>query len=280
MKFEVIGSGGCVALPKPLCKCRICEEARKKGRPYSRMGCSFFLHDINMLVDTPEDIVAAINASGIEEIKYVLFSHADPDHVLGFRVFEHLRLNWFDVSDGMECSDPIEVMALAKVMRDLNSIKSKFGPYLDYYDEVRNLIVRKEIESSVEIENIKLTILPIEDASVFVFEEANKKLVYAPCDVKPFPHSDILYDSDILVIGNTVVGDNLKDGYVLKDDSFLKTDLFSMEEIIELKSKYRFKKVIMTHLEEDWGKSYDDYRELEKVYDGIEFAFDGMIVEL
>jgi phosphoribosyl 1,2-cyclic phosphate phosphodiesterase len=36
MKFTIIGSGGCVVLPKPLCKCRICKEAREKGKPYSR----------------------------------------------------------------------------------------------------------------------------------------------------------------------------------------------------------------------------------------------------
>jgi len=32
MKFTIIGSGGCVALPKPLCKCKICKEAREKGK--------------------------------------------------------------------------------------------------------------------------------------------------------------------------------------------------------------------------------------------------------
>ncbi|HAK43973.1 MAG TPA: MBL fold metallo-hydrolase, partial [Clostridium sp.] len=34
MNFKIIGSGGCVALPKPLCYCRVCMEARKKGNPY------------------------------------------------------------------------------------------------------------------------------------------------------------------------------------------------------------------------------------------------------
>ncbi len=36
MKFEIIGSGGCVTLPKPLCGCNVCQEARVKGIPYSR----------------------------------------------------------------------------------------------------------------------------------------------------------------------------------------------------------------------------------------------------
>lgn len=34
--------------------------------------------------------------------------------------------------------------------------------------------------------------------------------------------------------------------------------------------------MIVTHLEEDWGKSYKDYLALETDYPGIEFAYDGM----
>ena len=32
----------------------------------------------------------------------------------------------------------------------------------------------------------------------------------------------------------------------------------------------------MTHLEEDWGKSFDDYKQLEEVYPNVRFAYDGM----
>lgn len=57
-----------------------------------------------------------------------------------------------------------------------------------------------------------------------------------------------------------------------------------MSEIIELKKKYNIHKVIITHIEEDWGKSYDDYLELQSHYnesefaDNILFAYDGMEV--
>lgn len=40
------------------------------------------------------------------------------------------------------------------------------------------------------------------------------------------------------------------------------------------------KSVIITHIEEDWGKSYNDYLELQKQYDNVKFAFDGMKVKL
>ncbi len=105
-------------------------------------------------------------------------------------------------------------------------------------------------------------------------------MIYAPCDVKPFPHSELSEQADLLVVGNTIVGEELKDGYVLSQDSFLRDDLFSMDEIVQLKTKYNIANVIATHLEEDWGKPYDDYKALESEYENIRFAYDGMIIEL
>lgn len=278
MKFKFLGSGGCVSLPKPLCKCIVCEEARIKGVPYSRFGCSLFLEDINLLVDTPEDIVHAINNSNVENIDNVLFSHVDPDHTLGMRVFEQLRLNWLNVSEGIECDNPIEVFAMEHVMNDLNSIRFKFGCYFDYYDNVRNLIKRNVVKDSIFIGDIKINFVKVNHATIFVFEENNKKVIYAPCDVKPFPENDIFKNANLLITGNTVIGDILKDGIILSDDNILKRDLFSMDEVFDLKNKYNISKVIFTHLEEDWGKSYDDYLDLEKNYDNVEFAYDGMEV--
>lgn len=280
MRFKIIGSGGCVATPKPLCTCKICKEARTKGKPYSRFGCSLFLEDISLLVDTPEDIVHAINYSNINEINNVLFSHVDPDHTLGIRVFEQLRLNWLEVSEGKECNNPINVLAMEHVMSDMNSIQFVFGSYLDYYEKTRNLIKRKVINKFIHIDGIKISCIKVNHATIFVFEENEKKVIYAPCDVKPFPNDEILEDADLLIIGNTIVGNILKDGFVLKENNPLRDDLFIMDEIQNIKRKYNIEDVIITHLEEDWGKSYNDYLELENHYDGIKFAYDDMEINI
>lgn len=70
--------------------------------------------------------------------------------------------------------------------------------------------------------------------------------------------------ADVLIIGNTIVGDILKDGFVLNEDNPLRKELFTLDEIDTIRKQYGIKRVIITHLEEDWGKSYDNYRELEK----------------
>lgn len=53
-----------------------------------------------------------------------------------------------------------------------------------------------------------------------------------------------------------------------------------MDEIVELKKRYHINRVVITHLEEIRGKSYDDYLDLQKQYQGIEFAYDGMKIGL
>lgn len=45
--------------------------------------------------------------------------------------------------------------------------------------------------------------------------------------------------------------------------------LLKLKTIIELK-------IIVTHIDEMWGKSYGYYSELEKKLDNIYFAYDGM----
>ena len=66
----------------------------------------------------------------------------------------------------------------------------------------------------------------------------------------------------------------------MKEYSPLRDELFTISDIEELKNKYNIKRIIITHLEEDWGKSYDDYVELEKELDGIGFAYDEMKIEI
>lgn len=277
MRVKIIGSGGCVSLPKPLCQCKVCTEARLKGFPYARCGCSLYLEDCNLLIDTPEDIAYALNNADIKRVDYILYSHIDPDHTMGMRIIEQLRLNWLPYSKGIQCDNPVVVGALPSILQDLMYQGTKYGSALKYYESL-NLIKLKEF-TSIEVGKIHINLVPVDDTckvTVFVFRDDTAKVIYAPCDAKPFPDNEIFKDADYLIIGNTIVGDELKDGFILEQDNPLREELFVMDEIIGLKEKYNISKVIITHLEEDWGKSYDDYLELQKHYNGIEFAYDGL----
>ena len=177
MKFIIIGSGGCVCLPKPLCQCRVCVEARQKGGRYKRYGCSLYLEDASLLVVTPEDIAHALNASDIRTVERVLYSHRDPDHTLGMRIYEQLRLEWLDYYEKIPPRSPVEVCATPEVMETLNGIGIGYGAILDYYVKM-GLAARKLITEPFTIGDTKITAVPVgksKSVSVFMFEKNGRK---------------------------------------------------------------------------------------------------------
>ena len=281
MKFIIIGSGGCVCLPKPLCQCKVCVEARQKGGRYKRYGCSLYLEDASLIVDTPEDIAHALNASDIRSVERVLYTHFDPDHTLGMRIFEQLRLEWLDYYDKIPPRSSVDVCATPEVMETLNGIGIGYGAILNYYVKM-GLANRKLITEPFKIGNIEISAVPVgknKSVSVFLFEENGRKVVYAPCDCKPFPMDESMRSADLLIIGNTFIGDTLKNNRAINADHPLRHELHSMEDVLEIKNKLSIESVIVTHIEEDWGKSYDDYIALEDKY-GVKFAYDGMEIEV
>lgn len=132
MKLRIVGSGGMFQIPNPFCRCPICEEARLKRGRYERLGPSIYIEDIQMLIDTPEDIGVACDRQGVSEIKYLSISHKDPDHTRGMRIVEPL---------GYDCiankGTPIQFIALPEVVNDINAWN---GDGLYYYQDILHCI--------------------------------------------------------------------------------------------------------------------------------------------
>ena len=281
MSIIILGSGGCVSTPRACCNCRVCTEARQKGFPYARTGCSLFIEDANILIDTPEDINASLNNSGIQKVEHILYSHCDPDHTMGMRVIEQLKMDWLAASLGKKSENPIEIASLPTIIEDIKKQSTKYGSVIAYY-EAKNLVYINETHA-FKTDNISVELIPVDEeehVTTFIISSNNKKIIYAPCDCKPFPKSEKFQDADVLIIGNTIVGNVLKDGFVLEKDNPLRKELFTLDEIDMIRKQYGIKEVIITHLEEDWGKSYDDYKELEKELNFIHFAYDGLKIQL
>ena len=162
------------------------------------------------------------------------------------------------------------------ILTDIKKQGTKYGSAIKYY-EASGLIYTKEIRAFKK-DNILIELVPVDEqehVAIFIISSNSKKIIYAPCDVKPFPKSEKFQGADVLIIGNTIVGDILKDGFVLNENNPLRKELFTIDEIDTIRKQYGIKRVIITHLEEDWGKSYNDYRELERELSLIHFAYDG-----
>jgi phosphoribosyl 1,2-cyclic phosphate phosphodiesterase len=270
MRLKIVGSGGMFQIPNPFCKCSICEEARNKRGRYERLGSSLYIEDIKMLIDTPEDIAVSCDRQNVTEIKYLSISHKDPDHTRGIRIVEPLGY------DGIaDKGHPVQFIALPEVINDINAWN---GGTLDFYEKILDCIVINATDH-IKIDGIEIDLVNNKthrgNMTFYVIRESRRKAIYAICDNKPFMINSAYYDADVLIIG--LVSDNgvLKDGSNLENAPF-RNEMYSLNEIIELKNQYRIKKVIISHIDEYWGKSYAYYKKFEKSLDNIFFAYDGM----
>jgi phosphoribosyl 1,2-cyclic phosphate phosphodiesterase len=282
MELTILGSGGCMVIPKPLCDCRVCEEARSKGTPYERTGPSAFIHDESLLIDTPAEIAFQLNRSRIERIDYLLFTHLDPDHVEGSRVIEHITL---DFRTWQAYADKVIRLLLPKELDNrLKEIRSIYGSVIDYYEE-QGFVQRTPFQDTIQIGEMKITGIPIDRGSqlsfVYVFERNGQKMVYAPCDIKPFPEDrPEVQRADLLVIQPGIFEDGLKHGFTYGEDHISRTTLYTFEETLALARRIRAHQVLFIHLEEYWNRGYGDYSALEAKFENVRFAYDGMHVNV
>lgn len=109
---------------------------------------------MNILIDTPEDINASLNNSGIQKVEHILYSHCDPDHTMGMRVIEQLKMDWLANSQVKKPDNPIEVASLPAILEDIKKQGTKYGSVIAYY-EAKGLIYTREIRT-LKYDNICL----------------------------------------------------------------------------------------------------------------------------
>ena len=267
-----------MVIPKPLCQCRICREARKKGVPYARTGPSAFLHDINLLIDTPAEIISQLNHASIRRIDYITFSHLDPDHVEGFRVVEQMALDfrtWQAYPQKQVC-----LLLPEQLSEPMRELRSQYGPIVDFYQE-SGFLQLKLFQDKIQIDDVSITAIPVDRGSqvafIYVFEKSGRKVVYAPCDIKPFPkHRDEVRHVDVLIIQPGIFEEGLKHGFRYPAEHISRKTLYTFEQTMALATQLQAKKIVFVHLEEYWNRSYDDYRLLAAKNPRIRFAYDCM----
>ncbi|MFC2035485.1 MBL fold metallo-hydrolase [Chloroflexota bacterium] len=267
-----------MVIPKPLCQCRICREARKKGVPYTRAGPSAFLHDINLLIDTPAEIISQLNRFSIPRIDHLIFSHLDPDHVEGFRVVEQIALDYRTWRAYPE--KQLSLLLPEQLNTSVKKLSSQYGSIIDFYQE-SGFLKLQVFHDKIQIGSVRVTAIPVdrgsETAFVYVFENSASRVVYAPCDIKPFPeHRNEVQHADLLIIQPGIFEEGLKHNFKYPAKHISRNTLYTFEQTMELATRLQAKKVSFVHLEEYWNRSYDDYRALEAKHSGICFAYDGM----
>lgn len=271
-----------MVIPKPLCQCSVCVEARRKGPPYERTGPAAFIRDTNLLIDTPAEISRQLNRAAIETIDYVMFTHLDPDHIEGFRVVEQIANDFRSWQAYPE--KRINLVLPRILMERLQQVKTAYGSQAAFY-ETQGYIECTAFDDKIQLNGLKITALPVErgdqTAFIYVFEKASRKVVYAPCDIKPFPEDKTeVYQADLVVIQPGIFETGLKHRFYYPGDHISRKTLYTFEETIALCQRIKAKQILFVHLEEYWNRSYTDYRALEQTFDAIRFAYDGMALRV
>lgn len=167
-------------------------------------------------------------------------------------------------------------------------MKNKNGSFFNYYEKLE-LVTMKSLENVKPIRIKGFEIVPFkvigshgEVSTVYLIRKDGRKVIYAPCDVKPFPSDERLVAADLLIMGDNFPEGPLKNGIIIPEDNDLRRELYSFQEILDLIEKINAKKTLIVHMEEEWGKSFGDYRKTEEKYKryNLQFAYDGMKIEL
>lgn len=287
MTIKILGSGGCTPIPKPLCKCKICSQAQELGIPYYRTGSSIYIKELNAIFDTSCDIKQQILREKLIRVKSIFYSHWHPDHTNGLRIVEQINSNFLrKFIDKKKPENKISIYALKNVINDILKINNKYSSCLSFYEkegyiDINNLYERK----SLKLDNFKITAISVNNicySSIFIIENNSKKIIYAPCNIKPFPIDEkLLRNADVLILGKILPKGKLKDNYIIPKDNILMNDIFTIEEALKIKKELNIKQIVGTHIEEEFNRSYDDYKEIEESLNReIIFAYDGMKIDV
>jgi phosphoribosyl 1,2-cyclic phosphate phosphodiesterase len=287
LRLEVLGSAGAVATPRPGCSCRVCVEARTKGVPYSRTGPSVFVHDVALLIDTPEESREQLVRAGIEAVRTCVYSHWHPDHVMGRRVFE-MNFDFRGWPPETKQTTRTRVLLPERVARD-------FRTYLGSWDHLEFLAERLgvvELEmipeaATVDVEGLRLTPIALAEDYVYAFlleHEGRRALVamdelygWRPPDLGPL---DLAYLPQGLAEHDALTGERR----IAAEHPILQVEA-TFPQTLEIVRGLDAKRVVLHHIEEMDGLTHDDLLAVgEKVRadEGleIEFAYDTMLVEV
>ena len=114
----------------------------------------------------------------------------------------------------------------------------------------------------------------ITHTSIYVITSEDVKLVYAPCDITPFPDDERFFDCDLMMLQSGWWGDEM----ALRAAKGPHYEI-SLDEILAIKNKYKPKRVVLTHIGDELGMTLAELKEVEGKHD-LKFAYDGMKIDL
>lgn len=278
--IEILGSGGQTPIPRTLCKCRICQEAREKGFPYKRTGPSVFIHGPNILIDTPEESSDQLERAGITHVDAGFYSHWHPDHTLGCRVWQMNKTLRHEEGRTQKTTPIYLPENIIDGFKQYYGLMEHFGVY-DRIGYTKTHIV--PLDQKIDFGDVAIT--PFQMAETFVtgfeLQYRDKKALIIMDETlgwHPAPYQ-IGYDVVMMPIGvvefHPLTGKRLiREGHgILKGEP-------TFEKVLDIVRELKAKKVILAHIGEGDQLSYDELLQIQDNLNKeglpVEFAYDGL----
>lgn len=286
MRLEILGSGGAATVPRPGCACRVCGEARVKGGRHARTGPSLFVHGPNVLFDTPEESKFQLERAGIGEIAACFYSHWHPDHTMGRRVWETRNGDFRAWPPSAKRVRPTDVYLPQQVAADFR-VRLGGMAHLEFMRE-RGWIRIHELRDGdvVEIGGVSIRPFRLAEDYVYAFElrAGDVRLLVAMDELNGWSPPPEVRGCDLAVLPMGICEFDVASGERRIDEQhpILRFEA-TFVETLDIVDALRARHVVLSHVEEMDGLSYDDLEQLgERLRDEgrpVEFAYDGMIVE-
>jgi phosphoribosyl 1,2-cyclic phosphate phosphodiesterase len=281
MRIEILGSGGANTVPRPLCACEVCRQARSLGLPYSRTGPSVFVHGPDVLIDTPEEAKFQIERSRISNIQGALYSHWHPDHTAGRRLWESVNGDWRTWPPSRRVRRQTPIYLPETVADDFRTWMGLWDHLMFMQAEQRTVEVRV-VRDDAAIEFGETTVTPIKLAESYVFaylfETDSQRVLIAMDELNGWQPPDLgRLDIAVLPLGIFESDPFTGERRIHVEHPVLVSEA-TYSETLEIITALDARRVVLSHVEHGDGNSHDDLVRLGE-RDGWEPAFDTMILE-
>jgi phosphoribosyl 1,2-cyclic phosphate phosphodiesterase len=281
LRLEVLGSGGAIATPRPLCDCHVCALAREHGPPDARSGPSVFVHGPDVLVDTPEESRVQLAFSGIRRVEAALYSHWHPDHTAGRRVWEcGFDFRGWPPEEKRTHRTPLYVPE--QVARDFDAYLG-IAQQLEYLEHRLRVVGVHVVADGDAVELGSTTVTPIRLAQdyvyAFLFESPGTRLLLVMDELKGWTPPDLgPLDLAYLPLGIFEHHPFTGERTMHRDHPLLRLEATYPETLGVVRS-LDARRVVLSHIEHMDGLTHEDVVRLG-ARDGWEPAYDGMTIDV
>lgn len=252
MKIIILGSGTSSGVPAIGCNCEVCLSTDPKNKR-TRSSIIVSSNNKNILIDTTTDLRYQSLNNRIDHIDAVLYTHSHADHIHGI---DDMRCFNFVQDSSIPCFGNSETVS---------NIKNIFQ-YIFHKDQNGCSTPRLEfnvIHAAFEIFGLKITPVPIMHGVIPILGYRIGDMAYlTDCSHIPKTSEKLLENLDLLIL----------DGLRYKPHP----THFNMEQAIETSRKLKPERTLFTHLTHDLHHEKVN----QELPEGMELAFDGMVVEL